>query len=156
MHWTNYRRLVNYLEQLPPEKFNYGVFIVRPRDVDSPCGCVAVCVASLTGEIETARDCWQDFDQFHIERFLQINDDEARYLFGDSVSFDPDAHAAYGLAHRGQGAEGIREALRRLAIVAARHGGEPSQLQSSTYQPDDQHFLASVRSLIDAPLVEVE
>lgn len=145
MHWTNYRKLVNYLKTMDPRLFDYGLN-PDPHDDGYPCGCV-----------ETHCDVLSGHDEGILE-FLGITDGEANYLFGlESPEIDPAAEHYKTLEQdfRATGKAGIREALRRLDVVAARYGGCPDEIAPSTFQPNDQKFLASVRALIGAP-VEAE
>lgn len=145
MDWINYRRLVNYIIALNPREFNYA----------TTCMCVG-------GHVKVLDATASDFGTSAIRDFLSVTPKEADYIFGVSAAWDGVGLSCYRTyeSHKTTftdtaGEAGIREALRRLAVVAARHGGEPSQPQPA-YQPDDQQFLASVRSLIGSPLVEVE
>lgn len=148
MDWHNYRLLVDDLKQLPPERFNYA-----NANKGASCGCLAVQVFRLAPacEVNNQIDGYEDWLlPGTIGRFLGISDDDAQYLFFATVA-EPDA-----LPHL-LGAGGIAEALRRLAVVAARYGGPPADAEpQSTFQPDESAFLASCRALTSAPLVEIE
>lgn len=151
MNWTNYRRLVDYLTTMDPAFFNYdNPRVPSPNDRDQ-CGCLAVCIARMTGA-NIGR--WTEEHDF--VQFLGVTMAEAKFLYGNGLTLEEveqageDGYISTDVFDL-KGAQGIAEAIQRLAHVAARYGGEPAP--APVYQPDDAAFLASVRALINAPLV---
>lgn len=135
MNWTNYRRLVDYLQALPPDRFHYG-----RNTLGGDCGCVAV--HAVVGGMVAVDQC-EYAGSRHLRELLGVTQKESRYLFGFGQS--PDEPSAMDL----DGAAGLTEALRRLSVVATRYGGEPASAQPApTFQPDEAGFLASVRALV--------
>lgn len=151
MNWTNYRLLVDDLRQLTPERFNYG------SSSNAQCGCVAV---QIFKRCEPNHGYSRGCSYRTIQYFLGIDVDEAKYIYGDRViELDGSSNRLFdGYGNGPSGTAGIAEALRRLSVVAARYGGEPQQPDPTPVPTDAQtsRFLASVRSLIDQPLVETE
>jgi len=152
MNWTNYRLLVDDLKQLPPERFDYGNPVI-----DEPCGCVAVRVFARAPECAIRNDRAQTILLAGtIGQFLGITQQEAVFVYGEADDeIAPFSRTVYNLGRplpEQRGTAGIAEALRRLAVVAARYGGEPAQPEPvATFQPDEAAFLRSVRELIAEP-----
>jgi hypothetical protein len=151
---TNYRRLRGYLEQLDPAKFDYDRYAYSQQD--DGCGCVAVCVAVLT---QTAKGDGRTSEK-EIFDFLRVTMQEAHYLYGwANQDIDPGSSCAFEHRPIRLGSNGIREAIRRLDVVAARYGVTPAPEPSapvSSYVPDEGAFLASVRAVAQQPLAVPE
>ena len=106
-NWTNYNRLTRHLETMDPERFDYKVDLQTHQPGCIACQCAALRGASMSdGMLE-------------IVQFLAVSHKEASFLygFGDEPDHESDS---WGIPFC-QRADGIREALRRLAIVAARY-----------------------------------
>lgn len=149
VNWINYDRLVAHLKTMDARQFNYGNATFR----EGNAGCVACQILGLLGLTEGYS--WAE----HIESFLGVTGHEAMYLYGvsgrvsgiDVRSTGYDSPRPNNILPSGE--FGIREALRRLDVVAARYqrpeGEAPAELIA-----DDAAFLASVRALIGKPLVQ--
>lgn len=114
MNWANYDRLVNYLTDLierAPQEFNYmeGFRILENG------GCVDCHCRVLMGTRATPAPYAGSGES--IRRFLDITDLEALAMWSPSLC-DSSILGA-GRAHRGE--PGIREALRRLSVLATRY-----------------------------------
>lgn len=139
MNEANYRELRGYLEGLAPEKFDYN----------SPCMCVGGHVQKKLGEEGDGLP-----GPGHIRRFLECASDESRYIFGAPMPWDGRTIEAFlhyedgTEVFDGRGADGIAEAIRRLDVVAARHGVRPEATS-----PDDNsaRFLERLRAEFAAP-----
>lgn len=151
MNWTNYRRLRAFLESLPDEAFNYGIDL-QGRE-GAACGCVAHYARQLFRTVEMG--------PLAISEALGVPVGESCYLYGAAATtheaVEPDAPQFFAYNPDAIGRPGRLEALRRLAVVAARYGGEPASTpEPKPFVADDAAFLASVRALIGQPLVEAE
>lgn len=147
-NWTNYDRLVTHLKGMEPRLFNYANNV--PCDDEAPC-CVACQIRALeTGSVAVAGGSC-------IERFLGCTATEAYFLFGyANRNLSPDDMDAWAAVYNdGIGEFGIREALRRLAVVAARYvrPEEEKPVEPPVFVGDDVAFLASVRALVGQPLI---
>lgn len=152
MNWTHYRTLVDYLTRLredAPEQFDYG----HDGNGHGSCGCVAHHLHFL--DVDRTK---RVNGPTAIRDYLDVSTDEACYLYGgDGMSVEGRCGDFYYTNPQRLGASGIAEALRRLAVVAARYGGEPASTpEPKPFVADDAAFLASVRALIGQPLVEAE
>lgn len=147
MNWTNYDRLTRHLETMESRLFNYAYSAPhsgRGMYAES-LGCVACQCLILAGRplpvFETSGG-GKTSSSSDIQRFLNVSDNEAFYLYN--------GHEGRDVNH---GDEGIREALRRLALVASRYQRPSSPLTESVNANDDEAaFLASVRALIQQPM----
>lgn len=139
MHWPNYRALVAHLKMLPPEEFNYGDQFGRNN-----CGCVAWHTHKYLGQTSSERGGTISV----IQDFLGVTTNEAIYLFGPGGDHcgdvEPDAVQFWANNPSATGTPGLREALRRLSVVAERHGGDP----------EERAWLERVKVGVMAPLPE--
>lgn len=113
MNWTNYDRLIGHMHKMlasNPLGFDYmqGFSALEPGCVDCQC-------AFLMGEHRTRGDKGE-----MIRVFLGVTPDEAHALWKPSLTR---RHWIAGGEDRWEhvGEPGIREALRRLAVVGARY-----------------------------------
>ena len=155
MNWTNYDRLVEHLKKMEPSSFSYG----NPcPETEEEASCVA-CQVRLLSHGRTVKAQLDLPGPLVIQQWMEVTQVESVYLFGrnkpeiDSSVRGDGFESICGAA--GHGDAGIREALRRLAVVAARYG-RPSEQPPPSSVGDDAAFLASVRALIHQPLVEIE
>ncbi len=135
MNHDNKDRLIKRLQTVDPNQF-FDYWNASARfcgdPVSSDAGCVACHVRYLTGVSEDNRyDCRGIND---IQDFLDIPRVDAEFLYV------PGGGAARGL-------EGIRNAIRRIELVAAKYPRE--------VVPDDAAFLAQCRVAAKAPALDL-
>lgn len=143
MNWTNYDRLVQHLENLivtAPSEFNYGSWMWRD---DS--GCLA-CHCRFVATGRHADSCVAD-----IHRFIECTMQEAVELYHAYPwrgAFGTNRYAPQ------TGADGIREALRRLSILATRYERPTSEVPmpagGGNAAPSSDPMPASLRATLDA------
>lgn len=151
MHWENYDRLVKHLERADPWTFDYGND--RPDRGDTYERNDAGCLACHCAMLEQGADAPVDAKIADIQRFLDIRQDEAMYLFGYwRADFDAQDRTTGGLQDELSqcidliGSMGIAEALRRLSVVAGRYARPAGE----------RRFMASVRALGAAVAADVD
>lgn len=136
MNWTNYKLLVDYITALPPAEWDHTKPFFNTHG--APCGCYAAHIrARLAPELA------REEGTVAIAQFLSISPSEADELW-------------YPRGTGTRGVPGIREALRRLSVVAARYGGPPQEIAPQPFVGDEQAFLRSLRALVDHPHETVE
>lgn len=143
MKWKNFDRLVKHLKALNPSEFHYVVpFMTRLDGSDVKCGCVAAHISQRL-DVWYRRIFWTGGVDA-IVRFLGVSRQEAFYIWGES-DHQIDREPVFAL--RLSGVDGIREALRRLDVVAERHG----QVTARAFVADEPAFIASVRNVARHP-----
>ena len=144
MNWGNYRRLVRHLETIPATKFHYG----KNDLAQDECGCAAWhCVRTLAVTGQATEVPYELAGSTDFQHFLDVSFVEASYLFGmEARSDDEWPEAGCKRVWRLTGEEGRREALRRLAVVAARYGVDPAEAT----------FLTACKAGVAVPLTAEE
>lgn len=149
LNYINYDRLVQHLRTMDWKKFAY-----ESNQLSVNANCVACHIIALEPGHPTewiaAGNCGS---AEAIRQFLGVTHEEASYIYGRlGTTFDPPGPDMPYTFWRGRGKPGIAEALRRLAIVAARYQ-RPVETEAPTsalpaFQPNEQAFLDSIRSLV--------
>lgn len=148
MNWEHFDKLYRELETMPARWFNYmqGYYVGNPE-----CAC---CVAGHSVRVAGFANGYDAHGigtpvEF-LREFLDITPDEARAVYvpcADAAATRAVLGAddsAHGTDMRGENAR--QRALSRLRRLADRHA-RPETPMVSAFQPDDAHFLASIRAL---------
>lgn len=150
MEWRNYDRLVQHLNDLlvnAPERFNYH----RPRFIGPEAsGCVGCWCRELLGANASGL-----FALESIIEYLGVTHEEAYALWSPSGSFSPGLYPLGRYAGDRVGADGIREALRRLAILATRYERPAVAEPLPSLADRERRFLQSLQALSVSPNREV-
>ena len=137
MNFANYERLVKRVSELGTNTFHYG----SPSGEN---GCLACQSRLLCGQDMRVTGSPDD-----IKGFLGVSMEEASYLYGCTSDIDrkggpswDDINEYKAWMEEIKRDGGVSEAVRRLAVIAARHG-------YSSFKANESAFLTSIRALAE-------